>query len=603
MIKKSFLALTLGLLCASTATAASVTDYLSLSDFGAWNDDINSSSYGWVYNGMMAPHTIDLSYSNADVKVAADAEIGYYRGEELLGYVTNDPTMIKVYETFTFDGTVIPGSITICCYSVYHGDQDGEYSIRIPDGAFTLNGEPLTGYDYKQSYTKPVQGEVDFTYELDPKDADTVASLGTIAITFPNTNNTLSTLQTGGAVATLKHKDSDFQIECGWADTFSRPNYIVLTFGNQQTEWPDGEYTLTIEPGILSVDQVGFDPYGTTPGNFPGLTANYTLKQPYRPALQDHVSYYLPSAEQANQTNTSFNGKYGMQIIGIGLDSDKFAIDRSGSADWISMSFNGYPLVSADPTKEDQVNIMSVSAMADDELPTYEAQTQLFIFFDPDGFFTEPGAFEKDGVYEVTIPAGVLTYEGQPCKGAKMTYTYTNKKAEVDFEYTLDPNPTTAVADAKELQRITLKFPKATSINYVDGEKPASLTDPDGKPILALTPTFDWESEINFRFGNKDTDWSKKGAYTFTVKENRVAVDIPMQLFDGENGNFPGFTVVYNVGDNNTAVKVLGLDAADSYTVISLDGKVLVRGGNADALLNLNEGLYIINGKKVLLRK
>ena len=48
---------------------------------------------------------------------------------------------------------------------------------------------------------------------------------------------------------------------------------------------------------------------------------------------------------------------------------------------------------------------------------------------------------------------------------------------------------------------------------------------------------------------------------------------------------------------------MLGLDAADSYTVISLDGKVLVRGGNADALLNLNEGLYIINGKKVLLRK
>ena len=65
----------------------------------------------------------------------------------------------------------------------------------------------------------------------------------------------------------------------------------------------------------------------------------------------------------------------------------------------------------------------------------------------------------------------------------------------------------------------------------------------------------------------------------------------------------PAVQGIWNVvGDTDGITDIFG-DGVDSFTVVTIDGRVIIKDADASQLKQLAAGLYIINGKKVYLNK
>ncbi|MDE6811912.1 MAG: hypothetical protein K2J15_06120, partial [Muribaculaceae bacterium] len=85
--------------------------------------------------------------------------------------------------------------------------------------------------------------------------------------------------------------------------------------------------------------------------------------------------------------------------------------------------------------------------------------------------------------------------------------------------------------------------------------------------------------------------FSESGTYVFSIPGSDVIVD---------GYNYPvNFT--YTINSGMSAVNIPAANqAADIYAI---DGRIVARNASIDVIKTLNPGLYIINGKKVLVRK
>ena len=91
-------------------------------------------------------------------------------------------------------------------------------------------------------------------------------------------------------------------------------------------------------------------------------------------------------------------------------------------------------------------------------------------------------------------------------------------------------------------------------------------------------------------------------------------VDYQIMSFDADYrieyivGVFPSaagatFKVDVKKDVNSGILSIYDIDGSNGYTVVNMNGVVIVKNGTADDLNNLANGLYIINGKKVIVRK
>ncbi|MDE5552838.1 MAG: hypothetical protein K2I91_06515, partial [Muribaculaceae bacterium] len=132
---------------------------------------------------------------------------------------------------------------------------------------------------------------------------------------------------------------------------------------------------------------------------------------------------------------------------------------------------------------------------------------------------------------------------------------------------------------------------------------PASLTNDKGERVTAFNSTpAAKDNTITWSFYENSPYLFVDGEYTLTIRKNTIGADMDAER-TGE-GNFPteDITVTYLV-HNGTGVALIGVDAADSYDVYTMDGKVVLLNAGNDAMLNLAPGMYIINGKKAFVRK
>lgn len=196
----------------------------------------------------------------------------------------------------------------------------------------------------------------------------------------------------------------------------------------------------------------------------------------------------------------------------------------------------------------------------------------------------------EDGFYELLIPEGFFTFTNESLdskmlnSGREITYRIASIAENLEYEAT----PTPGIVS--KLSEISLYFPNGAGL----GEGSPQLLIDDQDPInlngeLSLPEDLtDTSSTIKFTLPQ---EYTTNGKYVLLLPNGYVR---------DANGNATGeYRLEYTL-DKATGIWVPVI-SGDKVEVYSIDGVKVIEGGSLDVLKTLPRGLYIINGKKVIL--
>ena len=194
-----------------------------------------------------------------------------------------------------------------------------------------------------------------------------------------------------------------------------------------------------------------------------------------------------------------------------------------------------------------------------------------------------------------------------------------------------------------ETLELTVNGPGQPASGDAPGEEPGDTPDPaEGVLYLIGTPQ-DWNINgdsmplaqveegvfkaaydiaaydiIYFRFYSALGDWEANSIGSALEDGDNLPISLPYSgecvegkgnwVIENWEGGYITFTVDLNNNNvefeagNNAAVSSIAASNADGYTVYTLTGVKVMETRNAAELNGLNNGLYIINGKKVVIR-
>ena len=199
--------------------------------------------------------------------------------------------------------------------------------------------------------------------------------------------------------------------------------------------------------------------------------------------------------------------------------------------------------------------------------------------------------FTEEGVYMVSIKAGAITNAGGKTNAA-LIYTYEVKAKEVTTDVTTDPADGSTVTS---LKRIVLTFTKETGVGpSYNKDYTIELRDSRGVKVTGATSDIDWGIDPNQIPVTLDEEITTPGAYTLHIDANFYNLD--------SGGSSPELNFTYIVA-TGTGISGLINDNSSKYDVYTIGGTSVMSTTNKTDLDRLNSGLYIINGKKVIIKK
>lgn len=150
---------------------------------------------------------------------------------------------------------------------------------------------------------------------------------------------------------------------------------------------------------------------------------------------------------------------------------------------------------------------------------------------------------------------------------------------------------------------------------FIDSLVPTFKTDMYYKPIMGTLTLPGGEvvdvDPQNFTFILEDPDnfWSpiigeNYDLGTTYTEEGNYVLYIPAHIFfleDNDTLENPDWTVIWNIGNTTGVANVF--DNTDCFNVYDINGRSIFLNGTPDDLNRLPAGIYIINGKKVMIRK
>lgn len=334
--------------------------------------------------------------------------------------------------------------------------------------------------------------------------------------------------------------------------------------------------------------------------------------------LSNYVTYNVPGSLEANPGNTRTPlGVTAMGIIGLGVKTSN--IQGVAGSEKINYYYSPTAvgektlLKSIDASNGSEVLIMGAGSTDDGDQGLVEFTPVNFMYFTFVGGADEDVDMEaiktiysKDGYYTLEIPDGAFMVEGKLAQGLTLTYHYDSTPVAQDFDYTLSPSTEVTIDNPAGVfglkgSGITLEIKGANTIDCKN--KCATLKLPDGTSYTPIVPNTNFVDKLTWRFGDNSTVWPD-GEYVFTVAPKMVGVNMGYEddWADGEECNFQGLTAIYHV-DTASGILLVGAEPAASYTVVTLDGKVIKNNVSLSELHDLSSGVYVVNGKKTVLRK
>lgn len=559
-------------------------------------------SYGAMYGVCFGMGIIELSATgNTTINTASTAKAElYYEGKLIAsaGTVMDEANGTGmefggVSQLAGDEPTPANKNLQIYFNSDYSNEtflKPGNYTVMFPEGIFMAGDAPVAAG--KLEYTMTEAAAKEYKYTITPESGmefiDCLA--GSVVL---NVEDVAYTLDYDKNPGTFTDPDGEvIEFESSFPTPGKSANGATLTWFMKENPkkpivWKNGTYTFTIKANSIWVDT--FADSGA-PANFPAEDIVMTYNVKINPIEFDQVfQRNTPANEEFTlEESYKFYGQYNVGMCAITLNAADGVSLVAGSTAKADLYKNGQKLLS-----------IGVGLNEDGEGIKMKGNVVTLIFWS--GLYEE---LMEPADYTVVLPEGLFKAGAAPVLAGTLNYTLKAAEAK-EYTWTITPVDNTEF-DGYLSGNIVLTIDGASTIYYGDGV--GGVYSPEGKRLLfSRYPeisgnTLTWT--LSEDIAKDKVEWVK-GAYTFKINKNTLWVDTQdPDVFDVD-ANFPteDIVVTYIVNNPYTAVAVIGIEAADSYNVYTVDGKAVLLNGNADQLIELESGLYIINGKKAYIRK
>ncbi|MDE7347964.1 MAG: hypothetical protein K2N48_14630 [Muribaculaceae bacterium] len=163
------------------------------------------------------------------------------------------------------------------------------------------------------------------------------------------------------------------------------------------------------------------------------------------------------------------------------------------------------------------------------------------------------------------------------------------------FNYTAVDPENGSIVDALETLKLT--FPEEVSFDGCE----VKVYDADQNIVATAVADYDWDlfmfDVVYIKFAEPVV---QPGAYEVVIPARTLCND-EYSMSDGKAGVCnPEIRLNYTVGSDPNAVDAVA--AADGCDVYDIHGRLVLRGASADALHALPKGIYVVDGKKVVIK-
>lgn len=198
------------------------------------------------------------------------------------------------------------------------------------------------------------------------------------------------------------------------------------------------------------------------------------------------------------------------------------------------------------------------------------------------------------GVYNIEVPADFFVlgeqFDGGYSKAASVTYEVKAPAKPLVVELTPAAGTVTEIP-----AKILVKLTENSSVNKTYTSEPTLVDDKGNSYATTLELDYDiqdWNVITIVLSGGAIT---ANGTYTLTIPAGALTYDD-----DDKNVNETDLVFVYVIGTDgiNSLVSAEG----GKVSVYSINGTLLLKNADAEAVDKLAKGMYIINGKKVIIR-
>ena len=427
--------------------------------------------------------------------------------------------------------------------------EPGDYALMIGENALMVGTNNFANYNnapIDANWTVLPSGAVNpyLTYTLAPADGASVPSLKTFTVTY---SEVLGEQLIANPEITLT--DGTNTLTGASVEKTAAGNGFTVTFADEITA--TGDYTLSIPEGI----------FGATSGDFTttAISASYKIEEnPFN-------KYTFDPADGSTITYEKY--------IDITVNFPEIGDDELASR-------NGH-----------EWSEITLSNGTETYRPYNGSPLSSFKGFK--AMFNLPETMTA-GTYTLTVPSGFYTSKSKvTTPEITGTFTFTEQAPNPLATYSFIPNPDESVTTLSEVKVLFPAVLPEEEITVEEGwlEYITLYKEEPEESIPAISYTQEATTEgkvVTFKFEKAATT----GTYYFGIPARALNL--------GDFTNDEDITATYTV--DSTSVEAIGIEngTADVY---DMTGRTVLRAADADALRTLDGGLYIINGKKVIVRK
>ena len=451
----------------------------------------------------------------------------------------------------------------------------GDYRIVIPVGGIYFNGDKANTNteEYVLNFTIDNDivelEEIDANFTADPKNNSTVSEIREITLTFTDYKS-VTVAEPDLSMGTNIPSASMIDPEFGFANPVGYvmfragkvENQLVLyvdpTYAGVDAFTVEGDYTINVPKGVVTFSD----------GINKAFTLNYTVKAGVVESTE--VKFLSVNPEEGKVESLSF-----IQII---TDTDLGSV-------------GGCKLTDANGK---EYEIEQYPENKDESDPNWES-----IIIVPSEEITAAGT------YTLTVPAGAAVEFIQdatltPKTNAAATYTWTIEGEPVkEGLYITEVDPAEGSKIVEKFESVITTWSMDCDLSYTGVE--CWIEDAAGTKITSVAATYVYDDnhvciDNKLEFVLSTPIEEANGVYTLVIGAGYVA-DMATNSVTNEE-----IRISYEL-DINSGIAGIKVDAENGYVVYDLNGYRVMQTRNAADLDRLENGIYIINGVKVLLNK
>lgn len=433
-------------------------------------------------------------------------------------------------------------------------DGPGVLTIEADGGAFTVNADEASP---EINYSVTFGDVKEYSYVFTPAASSEVESIKEFTLEFPEATTATFSEENSYIIMSSSSWIYPSNPTVTAVDGAEHPTFkIVFDLIGEDINPAAGSYNLRIGEGSFILDDNQ---------QSPEISASWTLKR----------TTPVDLTWTAEPVRDFVNEGYGIYPAFMFNENEKLTRNYSSDAK-IIVKFNDTVINEGYGSETE----MCYSTSIEYTMPN------TIMFNISGGILNNP---ETEGKLTITIEAGALLVSGEPCPLMEYSWNLVKQK---EYEVKVIPAENSTV---KELKDFTIEFvgAKTAEINFETGIAVRS-TDYKYNGVIDKV-------EVDNSGENAKVNISLKEALTNAGTYMLQAYAMTF-ILDGCQMS-EEIKVNYTVDPNASGINGIKADANGKYTVYNLAGIVVMRDADAADLRNLPNGLYIVNGKKVALRK